>query len=282
MQVQWFPGHMAKTLRQLKDWLKLVEGLVELRDARAPLSTANPEVRKVGSGKKRFVVFTKADLADPDGTRAWEEYFLNQDIPFFSVDPRDQSSVKGLATFLSQGKDRAIKRYMIVGVPNVGKSTLINAIGRRASAKTGNRPGVTRGLQWITVNSQLELLDTPGLLWPKFANELTGLHLALIGSISDQRFDMEEAALHLLKILEEQSPGALADRYGLAFPEDTSLAALYDYLIAIAAKRGHLRPGGIGDPNQMAITLIKEFRAGQLGRITLELPNDLQSFEREN
>ncbi|NLY55151.1 MAG: ribosome biogenesis GTPase YlqF [Firmicutes bacterium] len=275
MQVQWFPGHMAKTLRQLKESLKLVEGLVELRDARAPLSTANPELAKVGANKKRFVVFTKADLADPAGTAAWAEHFRDQGIPFFVVDPRNHSSVKALAAFLSQGEGRKIKRYMIVGVPNVGKSTLINAIGRRASAKTGNRPGVTRGLQWISVNPQLELLDTPGLLWPKFANERTGLHLALIGSISDQRFDVEEAALHLLKILEEKAPGSLADRYGLPVPADRSLPAFYDYLIALAAKRGYLRPGGVGDPNQMALTLLKEFRDGQLGRITLELPDDL-------
>ncbi|MBO8126730.1 MAG: ribosome biogenesis GTPase YlqF [Firmicutes bacterium] len=273
MQVQWFPGHMAKTLRQLREGLKLVEAVVELRDARAPLSTANPEVDKLTQQKERLVVFTKADLADPQVTEDWAEYFSAQGIPFYTVDPRAKASVKALAEFLASRGKRAVKRYMIVGVPNVGKSTLINAIGRRSSAKTGDRPGVTRGLQWVRVNEHLELLDTPGLLWRKFTPE-AALHLSLIGSIDEQRFDVEEAALHLLRIVEGKRPGSLKERYGVDYPASNEFPILYDYLGELARKRGYLRSGGAGDTEKMAQTLLREFQRGKLGRISLESPRD--------
>lgn len=272
MDIQWFPGHMAKTLRQLKDGLKLVEAVVELRDARAPLSTANPEVAKLAKSKERYIIFTKADLADPDSTGRWADYYRRQGFSFFSVDPRNLSSVKALVSFLSQEGQRAIKRYMVVGVPNVGKSTLINALGRKSSAKTGDKPGLTRGLQWVKVNERLELLDSPGLLWPKFTRPETGVILAIIGSISHERYDVEEVSLHLMNVIEEKIPGSLKERFGLPFPDSApaELPLLYDYLGELARKRGFLRSGGVGDTEKMALALLKEFREGKLGRLTLE------------
>ena len=274
MEIQWFPGHMAKTLRQLKDGLKLVEAVVELRDARAPASTANPEVARLARHKERYVVFTKADLADPEVTQGWSEFYQRTKTPFFTVDPRNQASVRDFVAFLTSEGTRTIKRYMVVGVPNVGKSTLINAVGRKGTAKTGDKPGLTRGLQWVKVTERLELLDTPGLLWPKFANQQIALNLALIGSISSQRYDAEEVALHLLDIVEKLKPGALENRYGVPFPGQPvgNALTLYNYLGELAHRRGYLQAGGVGDTATMAVTLLKEFREGKLGRISLERP----------
>ena len=274
MEIQWFPGHMAKTLRQLRDGLKLVEAVVELRDARAPASTANPEVARLAQHKERYVVFTKADLADPEITRGWSEFYRRTKTPFFAVDPRNQASVGDFVAFLTSEGTRAVKRYMVVGVPNVGKSTLINAVGRKGTTKTGDKPGLTRGLQWVKVTERLELLDTPGLLWPKFANQQTALNLAIIGSISSQRYDAEEVALHLLDVVERLKPGSLENRYGVPFPGQPAgdMLTLYNYLGELAHRRGYLQVGGVGDTATMAVTLLKEFREGKLGRVSLESP----------
>ena len=282
--LQWFPGHMEKARRMIKQHLKLVDAVVELLDARAPESSANPVLGKIIAAKPRLIVLNKADLADPTRTKKWQAFFGAQGITAMPVDARTGRGVKEFiraATELSRpatekftsggGKARR-PRLMVVGIPNVGKSSLINRLSGEKKTQTADRPGVTRNKQWISVGKYAELLDTPGVLWPKFEDRRVGLHLAFVGAIRDELFPAEETALLLLDYLQENYVRALTTRYKLTGELPSGTAEL---LLLIGKKRGFLIKGGAVDTDKTARTVINEFRAGLLGRITLELPGEI-------
>ena len=280
-KVQWFPGHMAKTRRQIKEMLPLVDGVVELLDARVPYSSANPELDTLVRGKPRIVLLNKCDVADPAATKRWIAAFEAQGKTALAVDCR---SGKGLSAFLptvqqvlkktiekntQRGMAGKPLRLMVVGIPNVGKSTFINSFAGAARAKAANKPGVTRGKQWITVDDY-DLMDMPGVLWKKFDSLETATNLAFIGSIKDDILDIEELACGLLSGVRVIYPQRLMERYKL----DEQALALppYDLLQAIGAKRGMLISGGEVDTERAAKMLVGEFRASKWGRISLERP----------
>lgn len=284
MNIQWYPGHMTKTRRQMEADVKLVDLVAEVVDARIPVSSRNPDIDAMVGGRPRLIVFNRADQADPAMTAKWIAWFRAKG---YGVLETDAKSGKGVGQFSAAAKDvlkdklaawktkgqvgRPV-RAMVVGVPNVGKSTFINKVARRKSAKASDRPGVTRGKQWVTVDSGLELLDTPGILWPKFEDETTGLHLAFTGAVKDEVTDMEALACALLELLRDRYPRALEERYKL-----TGLDGLqgWELLEQGARKRGMLVSGGEADTERMAKVLLDEFRGGKLGRFTLESLEDL-------
>ena len=285
MNIQWYPGHMTKTRRQIEADLKNVDIVVEIIDARIPISSRNPDIDSICAGKPRLVVLNRADQADPAQNKAWGEWFRKRGC---SVLETDAKTGKGVGQFSAvvQGvlKDQIARwqerglvgrpvRAMIVGVPNVGKSTFINKVAKKKSAKASDRPGVTRGKQWITVDQGLELLDTPGILWPKFEDETIGLHLAFTGAVRDAIMDVETLACHLIELLAHRKPEALTARFKIV-PEAGMSG--WDLLEAGGRKRGFLISGGEVDLERMANILLDEFRGGKLGRITLELPQDLE------
>ncbi|MCL2003297.1 MAG: ribosome biogenesis GTPase YlqF [Oscillospiraceae bacterium] len=269
MDIQWYPGHMAKTRRQLSEDVSGVDAVIELCDARAPRSSRNPDLETLRGGKPRFLALGSADLADPSVTALWLKA-LPDCAAINSASPSAAKIViPALRKLLAEriGKDidkgqpgRAL-RVMVVGVPNVGKSTLINTLLRRRAAKAEDRPGVTRSRQWFPMDSGFLLMDTPGMLWPKFEDEETGLNLAFTGAIRDEIMDTETLAARLAERLKALYPGALEKRYGVG-------GGLED----LAKKRGFLLPGGVLDTGRMALTLLDEFRAGKLGRLSLERP----------
>ncbi|MCR4936533.1 MAG: ribosome biogenesis GTPase YlqF [Lachnospiraceae bacterium] len=277
--IQWFPGHMTKALREMENNIKLVDMVIELRDARLPLSSANPELSKLGKGKLRLVLLNKADLADIKDTEAWKAYFTKQGVECVALDSRNTSSKKlinNAVTKLSkEKKERDLKRgiknrpvrAMVAGIPNAGKSTFINMFAGKSSAKTGDKPGVTKGTQWIRLSKELELLDTPGVLWPKFEDEDTAYRLAMTGAIKRDNLDMELLAIKAIDILKNKYPGRLSERYGIE--EDGASLSL---LKAIAVKRGALKKGGEEDTLKASELLYDELRTGKLGRLTLEIP----------
>ena len=251
MDIQWYPGHMTKTIRQMQEDIKLVDLVIEIIDARVPVSSRNPDIDALASGKARLLILNKADLADEKENARWLRYFKDQGLVAVLTDARNRGSVKNLMPSITEAcrekierdrargmKERPI-RTMVAGIPNVGKSTFINSFSGKAMAKTGNKPGVTRGKQWIRLGGKVELLDTPGLLWPKFEDRTVGENLALIRSINDQILDEEDLALVLIKRLREGYPGKLALRYK-AEETGTDLA----YLEEIGRRRGCLRKGG--------------------------------------
>lgn len=278
MNLQWYPGHMTKARRAMEDSIKLVDVIVEIRDARLPYSSANPDLAAMGKGKKRILVLNKADLADPRETEKWMAHFRTQELIPLTMDARKRGDCAEILRQLNElaaekkAKDlkRGIKnrpaRLMIAGIPNVGKSTLINSLAGRASAKTGDKPGVTRGLQWIRLNASLELLDTPGILWPRFEDVTVGLKLALMGAIREEVLPVEELALEGMKLLQERYPQALADKYGVS--GDVSPAALTE----LAEKQGLLQKGAEPDTARAAARFLDDLKKGKLGRITLESP----------
>lgn len=286
MNIQWYPGHMTKTRRQMEADLKHVDIVVELVDARIPISSRNPDIDALCGDKPRIVMLNRADQADPQMTKIWTNYFIKErGMQAAAVDSRSGAGV-GQMVSLSQNalKEQISKwrekgqvgrpvRAMVVGVPNVGKSTFINKLARRRSAKAGDRPGVTRGKQWVSVDKGLELLDTPGILWPKFEDETTGLHLAFTGAVKDEVTDVEGLACALLELLRDRYPRVLAERYKL-----TDLAGKqgWELLEQGARKRGMLISGGEADTERMAKVLLDEFRSGKLGRFTLEAPEDIR------
>ena len=227
MDIQWYPGHMTKARREMQENLKLVDLIIELIDARVPFSGRNPDIQSLGAQKSRLLILNKADLADPEGNRKWEDFYRAQGLEVLAVDSRARGIRKPVlsrirtacAAKLERDRRRGIRnstiRAMVAGIPNVGKSTLINSLAGRASAKTGNRPGVTRGQQWIHLGGGIDLLDTPGILWPRFDDPEAGLRLAWIGSVRDEILPVEELALQLLDFLRERSPLAAASRYGI-------------------------------------------------------------------
>ncbi len=279
MQYQWYPGHMTKAKRQMQEDIKLVDVVIELVDARIPVSSHNPDIDEMGKNKSRLVLLNKADLADEAANRAWCEYYKKQGMYAVRLDSRSRTGMKEVQAVIQEACREKIERNrrrgilnrpvraMVAGIPNVGKSTFINSFAGKACAKTGNKPGVTKGKQWIRLNKNVELLDTPGILWPKFEDELTGLHLAFIGSMKDENLNMDEMALALIGELVNRYPGLLAERYQL--DESGEGAAV---LGQIAQNRNCLKKGGGLDDTKAAVLFIDDFRSGKLGRITIETP----------
>ncbi len=292
MNIQWYPGHMTKTRRQIEADLKLVDIVVEIIDARIPASSRNPDIDAICAGKPRLIVLNRADQADPAQNRAWGAYFRSQGRSVLETDARSgrginqfSDVVRGalseqIARWREKGQIGRPVRAMVVGVPNVGKSTFINKVARKKSAKAGDRPGVTRGKQWVHVDQGLDLLDTPGILWPKFEDEATGMNLAYTGAVKDEIMDVETLGCHFMALLGERYPQALMDGYRLpelpAREEGENDAAWgYRLLQAAAAKRGMRISGGEVDTERMARVLLDEYRGGRLGRFTLELPEGM-------
>ena len=283
MNIQWYPGHMTKTMRMLQENISLVDIVIELLDARIPYSSKNPDIDKLAQNKKRIVILNKADLADESANAAWTSHFAEKGIGVVTVNSLAGKGLDGvtaaskelmkekLERLRAKGRIFVPTRAMIVGVPNVGKSTLINRYAGAAMAKTADRPGVTRSKQWIKVRKDFELLDTPGILWPKFDDAFVGVSLALTGAVNDDILDAQTLACELIKRLSGLYPDALTKRYGIAPMAEG--AEPFHTLTEIAAARGFLQKGGVADTERAAIILIDEFRGGKLGRISLERPN---------
>ncbi len=280
MAIQWFPGHMAKTRKQISEDIKLVDVVYELVDARIPMSSRNPEIDKIAADKPRIVLLNKADMADDAVNNLWIDYFKNENIECIKlscktgegIDKIQSVTSKILSEKTEKKKTRGIVddsiKAMIVGIPNVGKSTFINKLSGRAGAKTGDRPGVTTGKQWITVKGDFKLLDTPGILWPKFEDENVGYRLAFTGAIKDEIMDVEELACRLLDVLKENYSADLYERYKVECEGMDS----YDLLEEIGRKRGCIMSGGCINTERAANMLLDEFRATKIGKISLEKP----------
>lgn len=291
MNIQWYPGHMTKTRRQIEADLGQVDMVAEIIDARIPISSRNPDIDTLVGAKPRLVVFNRADQADLDGNRLWTRYFKDQGLAVLATDAKTGKGVSAFSAAARELLKELIERKrekgqvgrpvraMIVGVPNVGKSTFINQVARRKSAKAGDRPGVTRGKQWVTVDTGLLLLDTPGILWPKFEDERVGLHLAYTGAVKDDVMDVETLACRLMSDLAQRYPGVLTERYGIEVTprQETQDLIAYGYrLLELAAQRRGFRiSGGELDTERMARILLDEFRGGKLGHFTLEWPTEL-------
>ncbi len=286
MNVQWYPGHMTKARRAMQEDMKLVDLLIELVDARAPLSSRNPDIDQLGKQKARLILLNKADLADAKGNERWTAWFQAQGFHVLQVNAREGTGLKAINSAvasacqekLERDRRRGIQnrpvRAMVAGIPNVGKSTFINSFAGRAAAKTGNKPGVTRGNQWIRLNKSLELLDTPGILWPKFEDQTAGLRLALLGSVKDDILNTSELAAELVKALKKDYPQAIPARYGFEQPNDP-----YQTLEEVARVRKCMQKGGVYDTEKAAAMLLDDFRSGKLGRITLEMPGEKEGAE---
>ena len=280
MNIQWYPGHMTKARRAMQEDIKLIDLVIELVDARVPFSSRNPDIDKLAAGKARMVLLNKADLADEAETRKWAQMFEDMGIHVVKIDARNKGTLKQVQAAQQEACKEKIERdrrrgilnrpirTMVVGIPNVGKSTFINTFAGKACAKTGNKPGVTKGKQWIRLNKDVELLDTPGILWPKFDDQMVGLRLALIGSIKDEILNIDELSLELISYLKENYAGTLAARYEV----EETVERPVELLEAIAQKRGCVQRGNEIDYSKAAALVIDDFRSGRLGRITLELP----------
>lgn len=279
MNVQWYPGHMTKAKRQMQEDLKLIDLIIELVDARIPLSSRNPDIDELGKNKARLILLNKSDLADERYNEQWSAYFQKKGFYVVKVNAKSGAGLKSIQGVIQEAckakierdRRRGIKnrpiRAMVVGIPNVGKSTFINSYAGKACAKTGNKPGVTKGKQWIRLNKTLELLDTPGILWPKFEDQEVGKRLAFIGSIKDEILNLEELSLELLDYIRTNYPGLLNTRYGIE-EEGTPVSLLE----AVADKRKCLIRGQEIDYAKAAGIVMEEFRNGKIGRITLEFP----------
>ncbi len=280
MNYQWYPGHMTKAKRQMQEDIKLVDLVIELVDARVPLASRNPDIDELGRNKYRLILLNKADLADERQSRRWAEYFKEMGFFVVELDSRKKNAMKTIQNTvleacrekIERDRRRGIKnrpvRAMVAGIPNVGKSTFINTFAGKACAKTGNKPGVTKGKQWIRLNKNVELLDTPGILWPKFEDQTVGMKLAMIGSMNDDLLNIDELSLDLISYLKQYYPGALADRYQISEEHEKPVELLEE----IAGNRNCIKAGGGLDYSRAAALVIDEFRSGTLGRITLEWP----------
>ena len=291
MDINWYPGHMAKTKRQLSEQLSRVDVVVELCDARLPYSSRNPDLDKLISGKKRVLLLNKADLADQAVTSAWLNHFRAQGIdaaPYNAISGKvkdamaviDRAAKETVERAAAKGMRKTVKA-MVVGVPNVGKSTFINKVAKKKSAIAGDRPGVTRGKQWVNVDRTLDLLDTPGILWPKFEDERIGMFLAFTGAVKDDVMDVETLGCHMMNLMVNRYPDALMAAYKLSkIPEreegENDIAYGYRMLEACAFKRGMRISGGEFDTERMARVLLDEYRASKLGRFTLEIPEEME------
>ena len=279
MNIQWYPGHMTKAKRAMKEDIKLIDLVIELVDARVPLSSRNPDIDDLAKGKARMVLLNKSDLADERVNAQWAAWFEAKNIHAVKVDSRNKGTLKQVQSVVQEACKEKIERdrkrgimnrpirTMVVGIPNVGKSTFINALAGKACTKTGNKPGVTKGKQWIRLNKGVELLDTPGILWPKFEDQTVGLKLAIIGSIKDELLNIEELSLELLGFLGDKYSGALNSRYEIEESPDR-----LHMLNEIAENRKCLKKGGELDYPKAAGLILDDFRSGKIGRITLEFP----------
>jgi len=284
MNIQWYPGHMAKTKRLISENLKRVDAVCEIVDARIPISSRNPDLDQLAAGKPRLVLLNRIDLADPNATKAWVQYYKSKGILAVETNSKTGnvsgafiSAIQNLlsekiARYQESGQVGRTIRIMVCGIPNVGKSTFINRVAGRSAAKAEDRPGVTRTTQWIRVSQTIDLMDTPGVLWPKFEDKLVGLNLAFTGAVKDEILDLETLAAFLMETLADIAPQALNNRYKLdAKPGDDG----FQLLEKGALRRGFRISGGEFDIERMSRVLLDEFRSGVLGRITLELPKDM-------
>ncbi len=290
MNYQWYPGHMTKAIRMMQENIKLIDIIIELTDARIPASGRNPDIDELGKNKFRLIILNKADLADPAITKKWKEFYEAQGnfvLEMNSKTGNEAGKVKDVvqsacAEKIERDKKRGIVgrpiRAMVAGIPNVGKSTFINKLAGRASAKTGNKPGVTKGKQWISLGKNMQLLDTPGILWPKFEDQEVGLHLALIGSMNDENLDTVELACELIKVLDKYYPGVIKEKYNiteeqlLRFEEEQYSTKLSAVLSAIAENRKLIKQGATPDIDRASALLLDDFRNGRLERLSLERP----------
>ena len=282
--IQWFPGHMTKTKRQIQANLKLVDAVAEIIDARIPVSSRNPDLDMLIRNKPRVILMNKCDMANQTATKMWIDHYARQGMTAIAVDcksgrglnkfPQAVASVmkERIDRLKAKGMKNPMTRVMIVGIPNVGKSSFINRISKQSRAKVEDRPGVTRGNQWFTISNNLEMLDTPGVLWPKFDDQIVGEHLAFTGAVKDQVLDAELLAVRLLDFLKTLKPADFLDRFNLT-AEELDGTDSYELLRMIGRKRGMLVSGGEIDTERAAIMLLDEFRAAKLGRITVEMPN---------
>ena len=289
MAINWFPGHMRKTQREIKENLKLVDAVIEIRDARIPRASANPDIDKLLEGKPRIILLNKSDLTDSRVTKEWINYLSNDNVKVLEVNCLTGDGLKAIKPALmnllkekhdrlkAKGMVKIITRVMVVGIPNVGKSTFINKMARNNIAKTGDRPGVTKSKQWIKTGIGIELLDTPGVLWPKFEDDRTALNLAFTGAIKDEIMDIEELALKLVERLQTNYESELKARYKLEEVYENPL----DTLDAIGKKRGTLISRGEIDYNRLAVILLDEFRGGKIGKISLERPVEEETEQEE-
>ena len=281
MNIQWYPGHMTKAKRMMQENIKLIDLIIELVDARAPLSSRNPDIDELGKGKARLILLNKADLASERHNEAWAAYFKEKGCFVVKLDSRSKAGMKTIQNVIQEACKEKIERdrrrgilnrpvrAMVVGIPNVGKSTFINSFAGRACAKTGNKPGVTKGAQWIRLNKQVELLDTPGILWPKFDDQQVGTRLAILGSVNDDILNLDELAVELGQFLQKNFRSCLEERYKTEFPEEMEPTQI---LSRIAEARACLTKGGEPDTSKAASFLLDDFRSGRLGKITLEFP----------
>lgn len=279
MKIQWYPGHMTKARRDMADDIKLIDLMIELVDARIPVSSRNPDIDKLAGGKARLILLNKSDLADEAANNRWVKYFESRGIGAVKLDSRKKADMKAVKSVIDRvctdkkEKDRRKGimnrpvRAMVAGIPNVGKSTFINSFAGKSCARTGNKPGVTKGRQWIRLNKDVELLDTPGILWPRFDDETVGTNLAFVGSINDRIINITELSCELISFLKEKYAGALSGRYSV--DESRTPDVLLDN---IAVSRGCIRKGGESDIDKAAAIVIDDFRSGRLGRISLEVP----------
>ena len=279
MHFQWYPGHMTKARRMMQENIKLIDLIIELVDARVPLSSRNPDIDELSKNKARLILLNKADLAEERMNDEWVEYFKEKGYSAVKVNSKKGGGIKSIQSVIQEAckekterdRKRGILnrpvRAMVVGIPNVGKSTFINALAGKACAKTGNKPGVTKGKQWIRLNKNVELLDTPGILWPKFEDQQVGLKLAFIGSIKDEILQTEELAAELVRFLKSEYPGVLEEKYDIPEADD-----VYECIRNIAESRHCLVRGSELDTEKAAAILLDDFRGGRLGRITLEKP----------
>jgi len=283
MNIQWFPGHMTKAQRMIEENLKLVDAVCEILDARIPASSRNPDIDRLAAGKPRLVILNRCDLADPEATARWRRFFQAQGIAILETDAKTGKGVNGfvpavrellkdkLADYAAKGQAGRPLRVMILGIPNVGKSTFINKVAGRKAAIAGDKPGVTRGRQWISIDAGLDLLDTPGILWPKFDSQEVGEMLAITNAIKADVLDKETLGANFMLRLRENYPDALLERYKIE--PDPALNG-FELLERAAKKRGFLVSRGEYDIERMANTLLKEYHEGKLGRLTLEMPDD--------
>ncbi|MGG7163683.1 ribosome biogenesis GTPase YlqF [Clostridium ihumii] len=287
MSINWFPGHMAKTRRQIKESLKLVDAVIEIRDARIVKSSANPDIEEICKGKPRIILLNKSDLSEDKVTKEWIKSLSNEYTKVLTVNCLNGNGLKNIKPALDQilkekhdrlrnkGLVNIVTRVMVVGIPNVGKSTFINKLAKNNIAKTGDRPGVTKSKQWIKTKIGIELMDTPGVLWPKFEDETVGLNLAFTGAIKDEIMDTEELALKLIERLQEYYPERLKERYKLTELSESALENMDN----IGKKRGAVISGGNIDYNRVSTMLLDEFRGGKLGNISLEKPETQEISE---
>ena len=283
MNYQWYPGHMTKAKRMMQENIKLIDLIIELVDARIPMSSRNPDIDELGKGKARIILLNKSDLADAGLNQEWESFFKEKGYFVQPLNAKSGAGIKNIQALVQESCKEKIERdrkrgiinrpvrAMVVGIPNVGKSTFINSFAGKACAKTGNKPGVTKGKQWIRLNRNLELLDTPGILWPKFEDQKIGEHLALIGSINDEILHVDELAVALIRNLKNSYLDLLEKRYDITIDEDAD-----DTLKKIAIARRCLQKGELPDVDRASSMLLEDFRSGKLGRITLERPEEWQ------